>query len=162
MTTYECFQSAARIETLAQELYAGLAESFAGRPHLRQLFAQLSEEEEQHAHRVKLLSRHQGRTPWAAEAMGRIAESLEGMAAEVESMKADFTRPGRVADPGEVLRRVVELERRFGSIHAEQLARSADPEVAKLFSVLAAQDARHRALIEGAGGREVQPGRAGA
>jgi rubrerythrin len=161
MTTYECFQGAARIETLAQELYAGLAESFGGRPYLRQLFAQLSEEEGQHARRVQLLSRHQGKAPWAVEAMGRIAESLEGMAAEVESMKADFIQPGKVAEPGEVLRRVVELERRYGSIHAEQLARSGDPEVAKLFSALAAQDGRHRALIEGAGTREGQPGWAG-
>jgi rubrerythrin len=160
MTTYECFQRAARIETLAQELYAGLSETFTDRPYLRQLFAQLSEEEAQHAHRVQLLSRHQGKAPWAVEAMGRIADSLEGMAAEVESMKADFTQPGQVAEPGEVLRRIVELERRYGSIHAEQLARSADPEVAKLFSSLAVQDARHRALIEGAGSREGRPGRA--
>jgi rubrerythrin len=160
MTTYECFQRAARIETLAQELYGRLSESFADRPHLRQLFEQLSEEEGQHAHRVQLLARHQGKTPWAAEAVAGIAESLEGMAAEVESMKSDLVQPGRVADPGEVLRRVVELERRFGSIHAEQLARSADPDVARLFSVLAAQDARHRALIEGAGARVGRSGRA--
>ena len=40
MTSYECFQGAARIESLAQEMYAGLAEKFTESPYLRQLFAQ--------------------------------------------------------------------------------------------------------------------------
>ena len=153
MTTYECFQGAARIESLAQEMYAGLAEKFTESPYLRQLFAQLSAEEGQHALRLWLLARHQGRSPWAAEAVAGISGSLGDMAAEITSMKADFSRPEQVADPGEVLRRIVDMERRFGLIHAERLAQSADPEVAALFSVLAEQDARHRALIEGAGTR---------
>jgi rubrerythrin len=154
MRTHECPKQAARIEQLAKELYAGLAETFSGRPYLRHLFAQLSAEEEQHALRIVLLARHQGKAPWAADAAARISAGLDAMAGEIEAMKSDFAKAGN--DPGEVLQRVVELERRFGTIHAEQLARSAEPEVAKLSSSLAQQDARHRALIEGAGAREAR------
>jgi rubrerythrin len=150
VSSYECFRDAARIETLAQELYARLAAIFEGRPYLRHLFAQLAVEEGQHAMRIALLARHQGRSPWAAEAMDRISADLGDMAREIEAMKAEFAKAGSANDPGEVLRRVVEMERRFGSIHAEELSHSADPAVQKLFTSLAEQDARHRAIIESA------------
>jgi rubrerythrin len=150
VTSHQCFQAAERIETLAQELYTRLAEAFGGRPYLRHLFAQLAVEEGQHAMRISLLARHQGRSPWAAEAVDRVSASLGDMAGEIEAMKAEFARAGSAIDPGEVLRRVVELERRFGSIHAEELCRTADPDVRKLFTSLAEQDARHRAIIESA------------
>jgi rubrerythrin len=130
MTSYECFQGAARIESLAKEMYAGLAEKFAGRPYLRHLFTQLSAEEEQHALRIS----------------GRLGV----MAAEIESMKAEFAKKDSAIDAGEIMRQVVDLERRFGAIHAQELARCADPEVQVLFAALAQQDARHQALIESA------------
>jgi rubrerythrin len=155
-TTHECFQKAARIESLAQDLYAGLAETFAGRPYLRNLFARLAEEEAQHERRIWLLARHQGRSPWAAEAVSKACVELGSMIEAIESTKAEVTGPGANADPGMVLTRVIDMERRFGSVHAEQLARSGDPEVARLFSALALQDARHRALIEGAESAERQ------
>jgi hypothetical protein len=160
MTSYECFQGAARIESLAKEMYAGLADRFAGRPYLRHLFAQLSAEEE-HAMRIWLLARHQGKAPWTAAAMERISESLGLMAAEIESMKAEFAKKESAIDPGEIMRRVVDLERRFGAIHAQELARCADPEVQMLFAALALQDARHQALIESARtkGEPPAPGR---
>jgi rubrerythrin len=150
MTSYECFQGAARIESLAKEMYAGLAEKFAGRPYLRHLFTQLSAEEEQHALRILLLARHQGKAPWTADALERISGRLGVMAAEIESMKAEFARKDSAVDPGEIMRQVVDLERRFGAIHAQELARCADPEVQVLFAALAQQDARHQALIESA------------
>jgi len=53
---------------------------------------------------------------------------------------------GRSAGP--VLRKVIEVERRCGSIHAEGLARSADPEVRGFFASLAKQDVRHERLLE--------------
>jgi rubrerythrin len=40
------------------------------------------------------------------------------------------------------------VERRCGSIHAEGLARSADPEVRGFFASLAKQDVRHERLLE--------------
>jgi rubrerythrin len=150
MTSYECFQGAARIELLAQEMYAGLAEKFAGHPYLRQLFSQLSSEEEQHALRILLLARHQGNAAWTADAMERISGRLGVMAAEIESMKAEFAKRDAAPDPGEIMRRVVDLERRFGAIHAQELAKWPDLQVQKLFSALAQQDARHQALIESA------------
>jgi rubrerythrin len=149
MTGYECFQGAARLETLAQGMYAGLARTFVGHPRLRHLFARLSAEEGQHAMRIWLLCRHQGDPPWPADAMARISAGLEGMAKEVESMTAELAEPGQAPDAGEILRRVADVARRLGSIHADELARSDDPEVQRLFWSLAQQDARHQGLIEG-------------
>jgi hypothetical protein len=42
------------------------------------------------------------------------------------------------------------MEVRFGAIHAEEMARSAEPEIQKLFVALAQQDARHHELIRDA------------
>jgi hypothetical protein len=77
--------------------------------------------------RIWLLARHQGKAPWTADAMERISGSLGVMAAEIESMKAEFARKDSAVDPGEIMRQVVDLERRFGAIHAQELARCADP-----------------------------------
>jgi rubrerythrin len=159
MTSYECFQGAARIESLAQEMYAGLAEKFAGRPYLRHPFTQLSNEEEQHALRILLLARHQGKASWTADALERISGRLGVMAAEIESMKTEFAKQDAAIDPGEIMRRVVDLERRFGTIHAQELAKCPDLQVQKLFSALAQQDARHQALIESARTKDDQPAR---
>ena len=76
-------------------------------------------------------------------------ECFQG-AARIESMKAEFARKDSASDPGEIMRQVVDLERRFGAIHAQELAKCADPEVQVLFAALAQQDARHQALIESA------------
>jgi hypothetical protein len=44
--------------------------------------------------------------------------------------------------------RVIDLESRFASIHAEYLARSVEPGVQGLFSALAMQDRHHMELLE--------------
>jgi hypothetical protein len=147
MTAERCFRSAERVEMLAQELYAGLADAFAARPPLRDLFRRLAAEEAQHALRIRLLERHRGKAPWAPEVVGAICADLDGMTAEITAMKADLGRPGEPPPADEVLRRVAAMERRFGRLHAEELARSAEPEVRVLFESLARQDATHQALI---------------
>ncbi len=147
MTVAQCLRSAERMEMLAQELYAGLADAFATRPALRDLFRRLSAEEAQHALRIRLLERHRGKAPWAPGMAGAICEDLQGMAEEIASMKADFGGPGGPPAADEVLRRVAAMERSFGRVHAEELARSAEPEVRALFESLARQDATHQALI---------------
>jgi hypothetical protein len=43
------------------------------------------------------------------------------------------------------------MESRFGSLHAEELAKSAAPAVQKLFASLARQDAKHSEMIRKAG-----------
>ncbi|MGA8891538.1 MAG: hypothetical protein WB493_08215 [Anaeromyxobacteraceae bacterium] len=147
LTTAQCFRSAERVERLAQELYAALSEAFAARPALRDLFRRLSAEEAQHAMRIRLLERHGGKAAWAPETVGTLCDDLRDMADEVAGMKAEFGRPGGPPPPDEVLKRVAAMERSFGALHAEELARSAEPDVQALFESLARQDAAHLALI---------------
>jgi rubrerythrin len=155
MTVAQCFRSAERMEMLAQELYASLAEAFAAQPALRDLFRRLSAEEAQHALRIRLLEKHRGKAPWAPEMVGAIRDDLQGMTAEITAMKADFGGAGGPPPADEVLRRVAAMERDFGRLHAEDLARSAEPEVRALFESLALQDATHHALIRRALGAPV-------
>lgn len=152
-TAAQCLGSAIRIESLAQELYAGLAASFFHQPYLRGLFERLAAEEAQHAMRIRLLERHQGRTPWPQEMVERVSADLDAVAVELAAMKASFRGLASGADARPVLRRLAEMEVRFGSIHAEELARSAEPEIQKLFGTLAEQDARHHELIRNALGK---------
>jgi len=147
LTTAQCFRSAERVEMLAQELYAALAEAFSARPALRDLFRRLSAEEAQHALRIRLLEKHRGKAAWAPEMVGSICDDLQGMTAEIAAMKAEFGQPGGPPPADVVLRRVAAMERGFGTLHAEELARSAEPEVRALFESLALQDATHQALI---------------
>jgi rubrerythrin len=152
-TATQCLGSAIRIECLAQELYTGLAVSFQNQPYLRELFVQLAAEEGQHAMRIRLLERHQGKSPWPVEMLERVSADLDAVAAEIAAMQESFRalRPGADARP--VLRRLAEMEIRFGSIHAEGLARSAQPEIRDLFASLAEQDTRHRTFIQNALGK---------
>lgn len=147
-TVTQCLGSAVRIESLAQELYAGLATTFQHQPYLRDLFTQLAAEEGQHAMRIRLLDRHQGKAPWPQEALDRISADLDAVERELAAMQASFRTLASAADARPVLRRLAGMEERFGSIHAEELARSAEPDVQKLFASLSQQDVRHRELIQ--------------
>ena len=152
-TATQCMGGAIRIECLAQELYAGLAAAFLHQPYLRELFERLAAEEGQHAMRLRLLERHQGKAPWPQETIDRVSADLDAVAAELIAMQESYRALSHAADARPVLRRLAEMEERFGSVHAEQLARSAEPDVQKLFAALAEQDARHRELIQNALGR---------
>lgn len=152
-TTAQCIRAAERVEMLAAELYESLAVSFAEAPWLRELFAGLAAEERQHAMRIRLLERHQGVNAWLPEALGPICRDLDAMAEELESTRARLRLPGALRSPTVVLERVCDIERRFGTLHAEELCRSASPEVVRLFRSLALQDERHRRLLDEARSR---------
>ncbi len=147
-TAAQCLSAAIRIETLAQDLYAGLAVTYQHQPFLRDLFERLAAEEAQHAMRIRLLERHLGGATWAPQDLARISGDLDAMAAEMTAMKEGFRALAPGADARGVLTRLAKLETRFGSVHAEELARSANPEVHKLFAALATQDGRHRDFIQ--------------
>jgi rubrerythrin len=152
-TATQCLGAAVRIECLAQELYAGLAVTFGQQPYLRELFERLAAEEGQHAMRIRLLDRHHVKAPWPQEMLDRVSADLDGMAEEISALQRSFRTLPSGADARPVLRRLAEMEVRFGSVHAEELARSADPVVQELFDGLAQQDARHRTFIENALGK---------
>jgi rubrerythrin len=147
-TVMQCLGAATRIESLAQELYTGLATTFQHQPFLRQLFERLAAEEGQHAMRIRLLSGHGGRVAWPQETLDRIGADLDAVSSEVAMCRGEFRTLAPSADARPVLRRLADMERRFTSIHAEELAKCGDPDVQRLFASLATQDVQHRELIE--------------
>ncbi len=147
MTVQECFQAAVRIEILLRDLYAGLAGCFRADPGLRESFFGLAQEEEQHALRIRLLALHRRGVTWSEDAIERFARDLVAVVAELTAMAGDVGRAGDPTVAGPVLRRVLEVERRCESIHAEGLARSEDPVVRGFFSSLARQDRHHERLL---------------
>jgi rubrerythrin len=152
-TVMQCLGAATRIESLAQELYAGLAATYQHQPFLRQLFEQLAAEEGQHAMRIRLLSGHGGKVAWPQEMLDRVSADLDAISSEMAMHREEFRSLAPASDARPTLSKLADMERRFGSVHAEKLAVCGDPDVQRLFSALATQDAQHRELIERALGR---------
>jgi rubrerythrin len=148
MTNEECFETAIRIETLFRDVYAGLAVRFDDSPPLRETFSRLAEEEEQHAQRILLLSRHRADARWSEDAMDRIARDLDSVSTALMLTAIEFRDATGRPDAADVLQRVIDLEHRCGAVHAESLARCLDPEVQGFFHALARQDEHHRELLE--------------
>ena len=146
-TAMQILGAATRIESVAQDIYANLATTFDHQPFLKELFGQLAIEEGQHAMRIRLLDRHAGKAPWPSGVLERIGADLDALSAEIAEKKVSFRKLHAASDAREVLQSLAEMEVRFGSVHAEELASSGDPEVQKLFGSLAQQDDRHRELI---------------
>ena len=148
MTTEECFEAAVQVEHLMRDVYVGLADRYAGDPVRREMFRTLAEEEEQHAHRIRLLARTQDAGTWAQDTAVRIAQNLESMSAELLAMVAELGDDFEGAPRENLLRRVMEAEHHCSSIHAEVLAETAEIDVQMLFSALARQDVRHKTMLE--------------
>ncbi len=148
MTTEECFEAAVQVEHLMRDVYVGLAERYAGDPVRKEMFRTLAEEEEQHAHRIRLLARTQDAGTWAQDTAARIAQNLESMSAELLAMVAELGDDFEGAPRENLLRRVMEAELHCSSIHAEVLAETAEIDVQMLFSALARQDVRHKTMLE--------------
>jgi rubrerythrin len=148
MNASQILRSAARIESMAQDLYAELAVTFAHQPFLREMFEMLAREEAQHAMRIRLLDRHHGRAPWHEDELARFRVELDAMVKEIEAVRELASAAVGTRNVGGLLRRLTAMESRFGSIHAEEFARNAAPEVQELFASLASQDARHSEMIE--------------
>jgi rubrerythrin len=148
MTTEECFEAAVQVEHLMRDIYNGLAARYDADPVKRDMFRTLAEEEEQHAHRIRLLARTQDAGTWAQDTAARIARDLDAMSTELLAMVAELGDEFEGAAPEGLLRRVMEAEYHCSSIHAEVLAESAEIDVQLLFSALARQDIRHKTLLE--------------
>ena len=143
-------RAAERMESVAQALYTDLSISFSDNPDLRQLFQRLAAEEEQHALRIRLLGRSQGKISWPRDILERFCGECDAMIAEMETMRRELGPFPASNDTTVVLGRLAALEERFGLIHAQDLARYAGPEVHELFASLALQDAAHRMLLKAA------------
>ena len=112
------------------------------------MFLLLAAEEEQHAHRIRLLARTQDAGTWGRDTAARIARNLDVMSAELLAMVAELGDDFEGAPREDLLRRVMEAENHCSSIHAEVLAQTAEIDVQMLFSALAKQDVRHKTMLE--------------
>ena len=148
MTSEECFEAAVQVENLMKDIYVRLADRFAADARLKELFLRLAEEEEQHASRIRLLAKHQTEGTWAQETAQRISKDLNEMAAELVAMVADLEEDWNTRSSREILRQVMDVERRCSVVHAEELAQSAEIDVQVLFWALARQDVHHKTLLE--------------
>ena len=154
-TVAQCLAAAARLETTAQELYADLSSKFFHEPFLRNLFRRLADEEGQHAMRIRLLGRHQGNAPWTPDLIDRAVAAMESAESALAELRKECFAPAARLDGVAVLRRLGDVETRFNAIHAEDLSKSLDPAIQKLFTGLAEQDIHHRELIQAAMTRAV-------
>jgi len=147
-TTYQLLDKAERLELLAALLYRALAGRHTG--EARALFERLSEEEEQHGARVRLLkarsiqdSKMIGASAAGAALFDRLIEEAEAAVRAVEAGQWD-------GEPRAAYIRAAELEERFAVAHAQALSKDALPGLREFFEQLAAQDRGHRELL-GAG-----------
>ena len=147
VTIQQCFQTAARVQILLRDLHSGLARCFGEDPVLRETFIFLAREEEQRALRLRLLVMDRKGFLWSGEAIGTIHSNLVATLAELSAMAMEIQRTPEVLTAGHVLRRLMEMERRCGAIHAETLARNSDPEVRAFFASLAKPDVRVERLL---------------
>jgi rubrerythrin len=148
MTTEECFEAAVQVEHLMRDVYVGLASRYTRDPTRREMLRHLAEEEEQHAHRIRLLARTQDTAAWAQETADRIVQNLEAMSTELLAIVQEMGDDFEGAPPDGLLLRVIKAEDHCSAIHAEVLAESAEIDVQLLFTALAKQDVRHKELLE--------------
>jgi rubrerythrin len=147
LKTTRIIQTAVGVELLAQGLYAEVACTFSDRPPMRDLFLRLAEEEGQHAGCLRLLDRHRVKAPIATDAMDRIRSGLEGLSENIESLRKELRSSALRRDPYAALGRLAEMESRFGSVHASEIAEVAYPSMRKMFEALERQDLEHARLI---------------
>jgi rubrerythrin len=149
-TTSGFLAAAERMETVANRLYEDLAVAYAGQPDLHQLFRRLAAEEAQHAMRIRLLQRHRGNSAWPRDVVERFGRDVDLVVTEMEAIRTELGMSRPPEDATDLLRRLATLEDRSRSVHAQDLARHAGPEVESLFSTLALQDSAHGVLIQAA------------
>ncbi len=148
MTSEECFEAAVQVENLMRDVYVRLADRYAVESRLRETFLRLAAEEEQHAHRIRLLAKCQGQGTWAEDTARRISKDLHEMSGDLLDMVKDLEEDWEGGAARNVLHRVMQAEERCSAIHAEVLARTAEIDVQMLFWSLARQDVHHKQLLE--------------
>lgn len=149
MTAYEYFGRAERVEQLAAEIYAQLARDFAADRAASSTFRALADEEHQHAVRIRLMRERYRTNPGLFERMEWLEQELEGVDRYVNELRDEVARGAWGIDLALVHPRLREMEDRLG-LHAERMARDADPDVREFFEALARQDRVHRRLFESA------------
>jgi rubrerythrin len=146
---YALFAASERLELLAAELYRILAERFAATEAVRELFWKLHQEEIQHASRVRLLAaqyRHDSGL-FGSAALFDGAPDPRLMLAEVEATVREVAAGAWGNDLQEVRARLIAMEKRCVSLHAQFMVAGAPPEISSFFEELARQDEQHEQLL---------------
>lgn len=150
-SAYALFAAAERLELLAAELYRLLAERFAANEVVRAVFQRLHQEEIQHAARVRLLvSQYRNESALFGDAMlFEGAPDPRPLVGQLEAIVREVEAGGWGTNLTEIRARLVDLERRCVSLHAQFMAAGAPPEISSFFAVLAEQDEEHERLLAG-------------
>jgi rubrerythrin len=152
-TTFETLQLAERFETLAAELYGQLSARFAANPDAKALLRRLSDEEIQHAARIRLLAaqyRNDPRLFGGAAGLRDVADPMK-LVLELDAAVREVAAGGWGDELAPILERLASCEDRASAFHAELLARGGDPSIVRFFEELARQDREHLRLLEAAG-----------
>ena len=144
---YEYFGRAEEIELASAAIYAKLADDFADEPRVSSTFKQLADEERQHAARIRLMRDQYRSTPQLFNRVERLDEELENIERYVAQLRDEVERGAWGKDLTSVHPRLALMEDRL-TLHAERMAREADPRVRGFFEALAQQDHAHRRLFE--------------
>jgi rubrerythrin len=149
-STHALFTAAERLELLAAEMYRLLAEQFAAKEGVRALFWRLHQEEIQHATRVRLLAAQYRNDSGLFERaiLFEGAPDPRALVASLEATVREVEAGAWGSDLQEIRARVVDLERRCVSLHAQFVAAGASPEISSFFEELARQDVEHERLLE--------------
>ncbi|HET7755181.1 MAG TPA: ferritin family protein [Anaeromyxobacteraceae bacterium] len=149
MSVHALFAASERVELLAAEMYRLLAERFASREPVRALFRKLHEEEIQHASRVRLLAAQYRND----SGLFRDAALFDGapdpreLVVEIEAMVRAIEGGAWGTDLGQIRARVVEMEKRCVTLHAQFLVAGAPEAISSFFRELARQDEAHERLL---------------
>jgi rubrerythrin len=147
MNSSQFLLEATRVEFQAEELYSEMADAFFDTFFLRDTFRRLASEERQHAMRLGLLAREQVLLPWTPVTVERKFAELREMSRALAALRQQLALPSTRRDPYAMLRTLAELEERFTSSHAEEVAADADPRLRETFAAMARQDAEHVRLL---------------
>ena len=144
---YEYFNRAEEIERASAAIYTKLADDFADEPRVSATFKELANEERQHAACIRLLRDQYRSTPQLFNRVERLDEELENIERYVAQLRDEVERGAWGKDLTSVHPRLALMEDRL-TLHAERMAREADPRVRGFFEALAQQDHAHRRLFE--------------
>ena len=147
MTTHEYFLKAEEVEILASDIYGLLAARFAGRPDVAAEFRELAQEEVQHGMRIRMLGGQVRSNPKLFATVEGLDAALEDVRQDAVLLRAEVQRGRWGDDLAEIRARLVGVEEHLAEVHAQYMARGADPSIRSFFERLAAQDRAHARLL---------------
>lgn len=145
-STFDVFNRAERVETLAASIYSRLARQFRAEADAHALFIRLESEELQHASRIRLLSATYRNDSKLIDKVNG-AEALESCIAAAETALAEVEAGTWGPGLGDVLARLARLENRLQQAHAHLLALNGHTGLRGFFEQLAHMDDAHVLLL---------------